>query len=343
MTGAVVTTTSRDQACAEKLLRIARIDGPFELHPQEGGRNNRATRITTRSADYFHKQYADNAADRRDRLKSETAFYRYAHELGISTVPTLLAADRTTRSTLFTFVQGTKMTPELIDRDAIHQAAAFVLALNRDRQRGTRLPDASEAGFSLDNHYRSVQQRLDTLSRHATHPAAAEFLQQELRPQLRSHGHGLRDTRPLAAAERCISPSDFGFHNTIRMSDGRLCFIDFEYAGWDDPARLICDFFLQIAVPVPCCFLPAMVEKLAPLFGSPTWLAERVARLMPLYHLKWCCLLLSDLHPDTRFRRQFAGLNIDAGYLERQLARALARYRDRAPIEAARALVEELP
>ena len=49
----------------------------------------------------------------------------------------------------------------------------------------------------------------------------------------------------LPREERCPSPSDFGFHNALRQPDGRLRFLDFEYAGWDDPAKTIIDFCNQ--------------------------------------------------------------------------------------------------
>ena len=39
-----------------------------------------------------------------------------------------------------------------------------------------------------------------------------------------------------------FSPSDFGFHNTILEDDGDLKFLDFEYFGRDDPAKLMADF-----------------------------------------------------------------------------------------------------
>ena len=32
---------------------------------------------------------------------------------------------------------------------------------------------------------------------------------------------------------------------------GRLRFFDFEYAGWDDPAKLLCDFRCQVELRVP--------------------------------------------------------------------------------------------
>ena len=38
------------------------------------------------------------------------------------------------------------------------------------------------------------------------------------------------------------SPSDFGFHN-ILCEDGRLNFVDFEYAGIDDLAKSARRFF----------------------------------------------------------------------------------------------------
>ena len=37
----------------------------------------------------------------------------------------------------------------------------------------------------------------------------------------------------------------------LAASDKKLRFLDFEYAGWDDPAKLIGDFFCQPAIPAP--------------------------------------------------------------------------------------------
>ena len=48
----------------------------------------------------------------------------------------------------------------------------------------------------------------------------------------------------LEEDEKIISPSDFGLHNAKLGEDGKLAFFDFEYAGWDDPAKTIADFFL---------------------------------------------------------------------------------------------------
>lgn len=340
MTSAAAATHTDNADIAANVLRIARIEEPFTVEPLTGGRNNRAARVRTGSGDYFLKRYAHNPADPRDRLKSEVAFYEFAQAIGITTIPALVAADPVARCALFSFVPGSKLAAEDIDRNAVLDAAAFVNAINRRRQLGSRLPDASEAGFALSDHYQSVSERLRNLSEHVTNPAVLALLHDTLLPRLKRLWPTLRGTKELSPVARCISPSDFGFHNAIRTDHGNLCFVDFEYAGWDDPARMVCDFFLQVSTPVPPRYLADMAEMIAPAFGAMPAFATRIATLMPLYHLKWCALLLADFHPDTRRRREFAGFRLDAEFLERQLALARARYDDRAPIDAARTFAE---
>ena len=339
MTDMALTNDPCDLSHAERLLRLAGIDGAVSIEPIPGGLNNRTAKVTTRSGHFLLKQYAQNPADQRDRLHSETAFCRYAREIGIDVVPMVLAVDAPARTVLFSFIQGRQFVAHQVDATAVSQAIAFVLGLNRRREVGAHLPNASEAGFSLDEHDRAVRMRFASLCKHVRHEGAARFLQDELGPIFEDIE--CRSGPALAADERCISPSDFGFHNAIRAAGGRITFVDFEYAGWDDPARMICDFFLQVAVPVPVHFLPCVVRALAPHFGGEMGLSRRVVALMPLYHAKWCCLLLNDFHPDARSRRLFAGVTLDADHLDRQLARARARMQDRSAVAAAQALVED--
>ncbi|MFX9699951.1 hypothetical protein ABTP10_19680, partial [Acinetobacter baumannii] len=50
---------------------------------------------------------------------------------------------------------------------------------------------------------------------------------------------------------RCLSPSDFGFHNAVQRPEGQIVFVDFEYFGWDDPVKLTCDFMLHPGMDLP--------------------------------------------------------------------------------------------
>src|SRR5436190_18977344 len=128
-------------------------------------------------------------------------------------------------------------------------------------------------------------------------------------------------TRPLRSAERRVSPSDFGFHNALVRPRGGLCFIDFEYAGWDDPAKMVCDFFHQPAVRVPTGFLAPVVQAALEGLPEPERHRERIRLLMPVYALKWCCIVLNEFLATGRRRRSFAR---ESGGTEARKVRQLA-------------------
>ena len=109
-----------------------------------------------------------------------------------------------------------------------------------------------------------------------------------------------------------MSPSDFGFHNALLDSLGRLCFFDFEYAGWDDPAKLVGDFFCQVEVPVSRRFLAGFAEGIASTYPQPDALIERIQLLFPVYQLKWCCIVLNEFLPAGRARREFSEAHLCA-------------------------------
>jgi hypothetical protein len=128
----------------------------------------------------------------------------------------------------------------------------------------------------------------------------------------------------LAIGSRVLSPSDFGFHNCLVTASG-LKFIDFEYAGWDDPAKTVCDFFCQPSVPVPM----EQLKTFSAVRDLPSWearaLAHRIELLMPVYEVKWVCIMLNEFLPSGNRRRIFAGHHSNhPNYREDQLHKATA-------------------
>ena len=118
---------------------------------------------------------------------------------------------------------------------------------------------------------------------------------------------GLSFDKDLPDEERTISPSDFGFHNAVKRHDGAIVFLDFEYFGWDAPAKLISDFLLHpgmdLSAGLKSQFTRAMLERLNGFSNLP----QRVAALYPLFGLKWCLILLNEFVPADLQRRQSSG------------------------------------
>jgi hypothetical protein len=324
-------------AAVGALLERAGADPAAPLVLLSGSGNNRVFRVES-DPPLLLKAYFHHPEDRRDRLGTEFAFLSYAWAAGLRTVPKPVAACPEHRLGLYGFLPGRRPLPGEISSAAVDQAAALVEGLNAPRWRplAASLPIASEACFSLQAHLGAVSRRIERLRAitpaSPRHLEARTFLAEDLEPLwaavraavLKATANiGLALEAELAAADRCLSPSDFGFHNALATEDGRLSFLDFEYAGWDDPAKLVGDFFSQIAVPVPEVFYPAFADRLAASTTNPAWHRRRFDILLPVHRVKWITIFLNDFLPVGAERRRFAihGEDEDAR-LATQLAKA---------------------
>lgn len=305
------------------------------------GGNNRVFVVRAGDHTYVAKWYFVHPGDDRDRLHAEYSFVGYAMRAGIRAVPRAISCDRDRHLAVYEFIEGRKLTPGEVEGRHVEQAARFVEALNAPTARplAADLPRASEASFSLAEHFDTVERRIDRL-RSIEGPAeidraATRFvgelaegwrrLRHRLAREAAAAGEDLQ--RPLELAMRCVSPSDFGFHNALERPSGELCFIDFEYAGWDDPAKTIGDFFSQPAVPVPLRFFESFLAAATRFAPDPELLAWRARLLLPVFQAKWCCIMLNDFLPVSLQRRRFANPALDeAAAKARQLAKAVESF-----------------
>jgi hypothetical protein len=305
------------RSAIDALLAEAGIEGDYRLSPVAGGRNNRVYCVWRPSAAQAPaavlKWYFSHPLDRRDRLAAETLFLLYAEHRGILQAPRLLAADREARLALIEYLPGRQLSAGEVGAEHVRAAAEFFRLLNEHRrdEAGAGLPTASEACFSLAHHLECVDHRVAAITTGRPDVVSNELSEcwRRAAPIVRraAASRKLDWEAALEQAERRISPSDFGFHNAILGPDQRLRFIDFEYAGWDDPAKTACDFLCQVQVPVPSELAHKFLEPLIADDSAPQARADRIAVLLPVYRLKWCCIVLGRILPATSARREFSG------------------------------------
>lgn len=242
------------------------------------------------------KVHEPAVAGRRNAFVNEAHLHSfYAQQVG-DLVPRLVAQHAGCRALLFEHVPGEPVACDESRLDDVACIAGFLLETNRpevlERARQARLPRASDAGLSALEHWQCASSRLDALLGLPVtdEPTAAmqDFVRSALRPELAESKPG--ETAPVPL---CLSPSDFGFHNVIRRADGSFCFLDFEHAGWDDPAKLAADFILQPEAPLSNEQVKVFVEALgtAALFGSG--LTGRLSNIMPVQKVKWTVIILN--------------------------------------------------
>ena len=291
------------------------------IEPLASGGNNRVFSVQCGPERLAAKWYWHDTADGRDRLGAEFAFLEHCWRMGLRCVPRPLVRDSAMHLALYEYVEGTKIGPTGPEADEVLEAAEFFSRLNRAQSRAVAgtLPSASEACFSTFEHFAMVDARIGRLALiepgSAVDREAIEFVS-ALGSRWGAAKAAILARLPdpdliLTLDERCLSPSDFGFHNALRRADGHLCFIDFEYAGWDDPAKAVGDFFAHPGSQVPRTHYEAFLAAATSPFPDPAAMAARARSLDAVFRVKWCCIILNEFLPAEAKRRRFADSSRD--------------------------------
>lgn len=319
-----IVTDEERAGIVAKLLGVPAV----RLRPIYAGGNSQLFCVEGGGPAVVAKWYFDHGHDRRDRQNAEWTFLRYAEARRLKNVPQPLQCEGSYGVTLMSQLEGRPFDspPE---QTHIAEAARFIAALNiADLNAPTEgLPVAAEGGFSFAAHSAILTQRIDRLASlsggQELVKAAARLVEEMRTCHERWCEHIARCstelTDPLPGTGRCISPSDFGFHNVLVGTDGNLMFLDFEYSGWDDPAKLICDFFWQPAIPVYEGYQEHFAIGVLSNSRAQAVQLERVRLLDPLFGLRWCCIILNPFLSDWAAHQNIAkpGRDIAAVRCER--------------------------
>lgn len=261
-------------------------------HPIGAGGNSRVFVLDAPSGRIVAKRYPDRHRDRRNRCRTEALAAQWMHGHGLPVARPLWWDDRVGLAT-FECVDGTPSpSPDAALVDAMLAMTDRLASLG-----GAAPPDfgsASEACLSLDDLVGQVQSRIDAAARSSWTPLAelaTGRLQRELdeAASAASSAWPAPPHEPLPRAERVLSPSDFGSHNAIRTARGDV-FLDFEYFGWDDPAKLVGDVLLHPGMALDRDLRQRWWRGAGSVFGPRAMERARIA--LPLLALRWHLIVL---------------------------------------------------
>lgn len=286
-----------------------KLDMPDNAHLLKGGANNQVYKVELNNQPLILKKYFFHKNDERDRLHHEFSFLEYAWSQGVRCIPEPIAKEKKMRYGIYSFINGQPAKISDITSSAVEQAISFFLQLNQ-RKEEANLPFASEACFS-NLEYISVMEKkfacfFPFTATDALEEEAKVFILQKLIPKWEKIKDIFKESFILNPEDRCVSPSDFGFHNALVDDRGMFYFIDFEYAGWDDPAKMICDFFLQPKIPVPMVYFEEFSGKVAGSTNDCSLCLKRTKKLFPLCQIRWCLIMLGIFSHAGKQRRKFS-------------------------------------
>jgi len=298
-----------EQIGAGRNSRVFRVDvdGALNLGPaaELGGQKLPSSIVV--------KFYRRDPGDNRDRLGTEFGSLQFLWENGVRAIPRPIVSAPHLQCGIYEFIPGEVASQAEITAHDVDRSVDFLQAL--DNLRGARgsesLPAASEACFTIAEILGSIDCRLERLTKTPAgddqNVAFRQWLHETFAPvnlEVRewclstARRFGLEVDQPIAPNARTLTPSDFGFHNAIRRSDGSLTFVDFEYFGWDDPAKTIVDYLLHPGMRLGEDLRRRFASRVLDIYAHVPLLASRVRVVYPLFGLKWALILLNQFLPE---------------------------------------------
>jgi hypothetical protein len=83
-------------------------------------------------------------------------------------------------------------------------------------------------------------------------------------------------------------------------------FLDFEYFGWDDPAKMVSDFLMHPGMSLSLSAKQRFLSGILDRCDFATNFKSRLNGVYPLWGLKWTLIMLNEFVPEHLRRRRFA-------------------------------------
>lgn len=342
-------------AVAQSLHRFSKGER-VTLDLMKKGGNNRVYRVREISGkswilkQNFRRRFSGiqgiHSVQERDRCQTEQDALVLLAQAGFTNIPISLFFDQKLQFALHSDLPGKQIEPEQVNETHIAQLADFVLKLSqlsKDGSDKSRISSASDARFSFQEYLDAFDLRLIKIRQGCPAvPLGDQIVSlienrwlplrnrvvERLKDELARDGLALNSLLPQK--ERILSPSDFGFHNVLvdENLEGRLSFLDFEYFGWDDPAKLIADFFHSAAFKTPWMlkwnFLDQICRNGA--IENTSLFVKRWEKVVDLVGLEWVLIILNVVSPGVLERKLFADPDTNVERLvESRLLRAHER------------------
>lgn len=294
-----------------------------------GGFNNKIFKVGSENGkSYLLKWYFK---DDRNRLNREFSAFEYLRSLGETRLPMPYFKDDDKGYAVYSFETGrVKPGKELIKRD-LDDFLSFIFKLQDIKPIEVKqdFPNAvlstrSAEQFSsvILGKVRKFEELIKTPN---TSPDIVNFSERtRVLERINGKMENLKRVGGNSFSEEIdyslmrLSPVDFGPHNALFKENGEVCFIDFEYFGWDDPSKIVANFVThEGSWGISNENVRYFINKYRGGSKLPKDIVDRVKIFVPLQALNWISILLWSFTPQKLESRKFADPNFnESKYVE---------------------------
>jgi len=253
------------------------------VKPHLRGGNSTVSRVEFNGSIYAVKNYSGRS-DGDQRLLREYAGLNLVSKSMPRVFPKPVGIDVEQKIGVFTWVSGVKPKSNL---ETIMQMLEILNWLHQlgDKIGEGPVKNAVDSIFLIDDVLVQIEERIKGFDR--GHLVINELIERVLIPQLNRYKEMNEE---ISAAVITLSPSDFGVHNLLwdKETQSMHC-VDFEFFGWDDAHKLVCDTLLHPQSTWEVLEARKFLEGVNDIYQLNE---ARIIRLWPLLGMKWSMIVL---------------------------------------------------
>ncbi len=282
------------------------------------GRNNKVFLFNKKNKKIIVKKYKKNFLTKYNRFDTERFFLEFLKRKKIYNVPKIICFDENEMTNYLTFIDGKQI--KKVKKKHLIPCLKFLKKINfKTSHINFNFQNASDACFSINDHINICKIRITKLIKKFKNTNTIKnkkilfFLENQIIPSFQKINREANSRfsktviiKKLDKNNMILSPSDFGFHNII-LKKNNLFFIDFEYAGWDDPLKLICDFFLNPDYSISKPDKKYFLDCFSHLFKRKFINIDNFRFVLKFHFLKWVCVILNQV--DIEISKKNANLS----------------------------------
>ncbi len=282
-----------------------------------GGSNNLIHRIICEDGSFLlAKKYF---VDDRQRLAREFQTLSLLRENGFTEVPQPIERFDKQNAGVYEFISGRHIfASEFSDRELI-QIAEYLAKIHSLTKKEVKknLPKAFTAAFSLADALKAGRKRLMSVNKNF--PKFERDVQQFVMKnmviervdaaftKIAKQLGDVKMYKKINPEHERLSSVDFGPHNMLWREDDSLTVIDFEYAGWDHPMRIISDMLSHDKMrDLPNAKKSLFVAEYLKRTPLPYEVTNDLADFRRIAQVEWVAILLSSILPEKREKLIYA-------------------------------------
>lgn len=234
------------------------------------------------------------------RIKRETAVLKLLKKRNFTRVPQILESNFENKFIIMSLVVGENPN---YDKSFIEKLARYINNMQlyikyKDKQ---NLPNASEAAFSLDEHFKKTVLKLNFIRQKLElFKSASEIIKiidNKILPWITYYKKIIKNNysdfeKDIDDNEKILSQSDIGSHNTF-IFNNKIYTYDYEYAGIDDPSKTFCDLVINPNILINDENFKLILKDLKNIRVFKNCY-DKALIMLPLYRYKWFAIIINS-------------------------------------------------